>query len=96
MSWMVLDLLRFRLAENAMPTAENNRSTEAEVVVMLDGGWVGWGPWIGEVAGGGLTLARQHTVAWLSSFSSSARPVGLNLTLLVSMIDNVVIVVYKA
>ena len=48
MSWMVLDLLRFRLAENAMPTAENNRSTEAEVVVMLDGGWVGWGQCIGE------------------------------------------------
>ena len=48
MSWMVLDLLRFRLAENAMPTAENNRSTEAEVVVMLDGGWVGWGHCIGE------------------------------------------------
>ena len=92
---MVLDLLRFRLAENAMPTAENNRSTEAEVVVMLDGGWVGSGRgrWIGEGAGGGLTLVRQHTVAWLSSFSSSARPVGLNLTLLVSMIDNVV---YKA
>ena len=25
MSWMVLDLLRFRLAENAMPTATNSR-----------------------------------------------------------------------
>ena len=56
MSWMVLDLLRFRLAENAMPTAENNRSTEAEVVVMLDGGWVGSGrgqQWIGRANWGG-------------------------------------------